>query len=58
VLQAAKGKAYERDLYERVANIQRLLKEAPVKEAALAAEKKKKKEVTELEGFLKKHKLL
>jgi hypothetical protein len=58
VLQAAKGAAYERNLQERVSNIQRLLKENPVKEAAIKAEKQKKKEVTPLESFLKKHKML
>ena len=58
VLQAAKGKAYERNLQDRVANIQRLLKENPVKEAAIRAEKQKKKDVTPIESFLKKNKLL
>jgi hypothetical protein len=58
VMHSAKGKAYERNLDERVANIQRLLKENPVKEQAIKEEKEKRRSVTEIQAFLKKNKLM
>ena len=58
VLRSAKGKAYERNLDERVANIQRLVKENPAKEAAIREEKEKRRRVTEIQAFLKKNKLI
>lgn len=57
-MKANKGAKYERNLTERVANIQKNLLWTPVKMKELKEEKARKLEFTPWETFFRKHKMI